>query len=1552
MSFLLSILLTFPLFAAVRVDKISVTNTQAVIEYTAPDEQACTLKVADLNLGTPISSAVGNGTSVTVTTRGLQAQAYAGQVVYLEGAGSGWHSSWSGWQTVDTAASNGLTFTFLNANSGTFTANGTTVPWGNVGALINDVNTALFSGSNLDSRAGNLSRGRSRTFVLGDRIKVETGVDGRNYSRALHALSRHVGSLACAGGSDVSADFFFNTGNIPLGNAAMVDWNGSRDAGGVYKLPYFDVRGQREKPSGVAVDRVIEPGSGMLFSLGQIRQEAIDTEDLAITSSNATTMPTSAANWTNQGNMLSNTDSSAYAKYQGITQDIVCVKPNIVHSHQNDEYGYASYTRIQPKYTDSFQWTFKGAYAVTGSGSDRDLEVAMRFDGVCDATSPWTQWQTVPLTNNSSPADVLFPAATIPKAAFGDWITAGTQVPSKVQAVTYKNNVLVSDGSATVTFPDAASTGYWSHFKDHWKYSSGTTGTPIIIGGDLATCTGGTTYYAQTFNNPKSITLNTTVAAGSGQNVCAPQAVLMIRKKTTSNDEIRIQYVNGVLWESWSAGGDSSGSRKRTSFLPVPDQNGNEGFIWQAGTQGHYWVSSDNMESRRFMGNWIPSSPGNWDSGPCNVDGISSSNTDPYSFTCTAVLGGVTNVPVRITIHDTSSTKFAANPTIGIGMYPLCTGEGVPDKCITVTKILGDGTYSLGDLMQAKFPAFDKTKFTVCTLQEPEGSKAPVRCLVSGQDTIAWLGVWDFDKLISNYNPSDQTTNPIIAGISPARMNYGVMHFNQLINTQSMQVSPKQGRVDGSAGDGPFILRTGDGVSSTPTDRAVNSTTDVRDCTSGETALYGHLKCTDLIFTSEPFDPDPISPSTGAAGEYGAFTVGQTLEGAKCNTLQAPLPSPNEYPGCLAVTADATASYCFNLEKCARRTEAVQILSRTGTAPNIQVVIGRQMAAVGPMVDLASGTRWFTGGAGGVRPPLAAGFAVWDFITSPDASNPAAFQGTLYSSDHGSCADRGCVAPTEVGIQIHTSPSAAALAGLGDKWARDAYSHFNYKGGLRYSNVAENYVTGPIVYGSTSDPTLKFALNARPLFRQQQVENIWGKIGGTSFLYKTPRTFGLNYKGLPYMAYSNNHPIKETSAVTLADTTGDNYKFCIALHADECKSGSKPHEMYANVPFVNPIDSTGYANCPNMEYREDNSICTAITHWSTNQGVEYHYGFSDDMGNGAQFRKIGGWFIRNTRGGTFNNPKVFSNGRMYGPLTSHWGLDYGDGTFFAKIPKVAAPDGIDRRFWVPIPVSVGSTPTGTVVMQVEFGYQELSDLSTGTLRCMPRNEACYATSKQIPLPYGPGDGTDTATGYANYFGGYYTPTAINPVTFTIPAGHGLANDSRVFVYALGGPQDITVISATQFSINGSTTTPGTGGETYIYFERQDSPFLFSGDGCTVSTASNTTPIRIQCTTEHKLQSGNRVFITGVSGNTNANGHFTVRWTGNSTLDLYDNSGNAIAGSGSGTGGTLVPGGQGCDSGCTVTIPALSNRVMWYRKRYLNASGAVIFMTPLQAIATP
>ena len=70
-----------------------------------------------------------------------------------------------------------------------------------VGAPVTDLDSALFTGANSDSRPGSLANGTDRVFVAGHR-RVEKALDGKYYSLALQAYTDHAYRITCGASRD------------------------------------------------------------------------------------------------------------------------------------------------------------------------------------------------------------------------------------------------------------------------------------------------------------------------------------------------------------------------------------------------------------------------------------------------------------------------------------------------------------------------------------------------------------------------------------------------------------------------------------------------------------------------------------------------------------------------------------------------------------------------------------------------------------------------------------------------------------------------------------------------------------------------------------------------------------------------------------------------------------------------------------------------------------------------------------------------------------------------------------------------------------------------------------------------------------------------------------------------------------------------------------------------------------------------------------------------------------------------------------------------------
>lgn len=159
-------------------------------------------------------------------------------------------------------------------------------------------------------------------------------------------------------------------------------------------------------------------------------------------------------------------------------------------------------------------------------------------------------------------------------------------------------------------------------------------------------------------------------------------------------------------------------------------------------------------------------------------------------------------------------------------------------------------------------------------------------------------------------------------------------------------------------------------------------------------------------------------------------------------------------------------------------------------------------------------------------------------------------------------------------------------------------------------------------------------------------------------------------------------------------------------------------------------------------------------------------------------------------------------------------------------------------------------------------------------------------------------------------------TNASPIVITVSNPHKFITGDTVLISGVGGntnangTRTITVINTTSFSLNGingnaTYTSGGTVNGVYAGFG------YVSVDTFAISNASNATPIVITSVPAHRLVSGQIVTISGVGGNTNANGTFSVVVSSTTQFSLYSTSSNlttgrtAIAGNGAYTSGGYI-----------------------------------------------
>lgn len=907
-------LLSLPMFGAtVPVLQVRQTPTKLVLDYVAPNMAACTVEVADMNLPMKITSGTWSGGVVTIETGHLQNGRKVSGRVYIETTDG--PPQWNGWQTITAVGASGTSFSFANATNGTATG-------GTVGYLVNDVNTALFAGSNSDlSHYNTLSGGRPRTLVIGQE-NVQVALDGNAYSRALQADSRHIVDLTC--GAD-TAHVDARTNNIPLGNGGMVmpprPYPNPLDPG----MPTFDKRCMQELPNMVAYDPVIEPMSGILHTNGQVCGEYYEDRQLnpypAISPPDGyidASVP-SATGWTNPNNILDDTGGNFTTATSA--SGTLCVRPRFLQMLDTNNnlptYGMDGHS------IDSIQLIITGA----SSSGTANVEVNLSFDGCTTAYFP--TWQTFDLTGSG--ATYSFPTLSVgqyPKGAFGDWDASRLNPPTRVQGLSLRNDNGVADGTNVFRLPAAGEGGFIGFFHPSLV------GAPILIGGsggDAVGCrpsggTSGTLYTVTAFNSPKEIVLSGTVSTGTGIFWCVPQPAWLIRP-TSGTGTISIDYMKARMFSSRTMEPDSGGGRNRGSASAVLDYYGNSGHLIQYNNNGLHWVSDENGEARRVGSTNFFGRTGLWNAGSCLIAGNSSLRSDSKTLLCNMRSPSDNHVvPVLFAIKWSGTGMWQARD-VQNAAWPECTDAITPspNPCAVGTPVIDGSGYTLADLLANFDPTFDATKFTNCSLGEPIGDVAPASCSAGNQDSLGWLGVINFTKLIANYNPLDPSTNPIIALIGPSSigMMMNVLHSSAMVSDQSLYIGQKPGRTPEDhnwfTADGPFKMNPVADMDNT-----------YHACPSN---YHGYTKCSTVQVKTEPFDPDPWGASTGTPGEYGTYSIDGALQLFPCMSY-------GSYPwSCVASKAAYPTS--------TTDTEIVRVLTKSGSPPLITYEVARDITNTG-----------------------------------------------------------------------------------------------------------------------------------------------------------------------------------------------------------------------------------------------------------------------------------------------------------------------------------------------------------------------------------------------------------------------------------------------------------------------------------------------------------------------------------------------------------------------------------------------------------------------------
>lgn len=205
------------------------------------------------------------------------------------------------------------------------------------------------------------------------------------------------------------------------------------------------------------------------------------------------------------------------------------------------------------------------------------------------------------------------------------------------------------------------------------------------------------------------------------------------------------------------------------------------------------------------------------------------------------------------------------------------------------------------------------------------------------------------------------------------------------------------------------------------------------------------------------------------------------------------------------------------------------------------------------------------------------------------------------------------------------------------------------------------------------------------------------------------------------LAACGSFPLKNISAAgsSIGTTSGDNYKYCAANAADECRSGSTAGDVFANCPLITTPNCivTDTGNQP----LETQDICIGDQGAYTLANVQLAANMGDPVG--AQGRRVSaiGWYRLVYEFG--NNKVTPDGGLMFNFIRNRGAVNAR--VVMAKLPPFPAQDSINRGDFIPLKVVVPAISPAANNVIVKFGYDP-------SYLCTSRNDACVANAATIP----------------------------------------------------------------------------------------------------------------------------------------------------------------------------------------------------------------------------
>jgi hypothetical protein len=229
----------------------------------------------------------------------------------------------------------------------------------------------------------------------------------------------------------------------------------------------------------------------------------------------------------------------------------------------------------------------------------------------------------------------------------------------------------------------------------------------------------------------------------------------------------------------------------------------------------------------------------------------------------------------------------------------------------------------------------------------------------------------------------------------------------------------------------------------------------------------------------------------------------------------------------------------------------------------------------------------------------------------------------------------------------------------------------------------------------------------------------------------------LNRKHLATWAYCGTQPLIDVSSAAtgdvITDSASDAYKYCVARKGGECRTGSRPGDIYMNCPNATPRHEGSYG-CHWYRDSDDVSVDMCVGNQSQYLNSIAQIGFAKTDFKGALGRTLTKGLGHYKYRDDYYHGKAMPDG-AWSLLMTNWVNGASSQWLAVKMPPYPATDTVDRSTFVPVPVKM-VPPAGLAVdnVVVQFGYGENGP--GGSFFCTSRQEKCLATAATVPaIPF-------------------------------------------------------------------------------------------------------------------------------------------------------------------------------------------------------------------------